>query len=225
MWDGGDLVRCATLHLEASVSSRRGGSKPSAMAVDPTGSFVAVGDCSGCIRVWDVSQTSGTILARNNHDSSSRLPSSISLISWFKAHVRRVSLVAFTSSSDVVTASSGACVRVWIVTGAAIGKIGKAFQSGCGVGGRGPSFRIEEQEEPEVSTRGVVDDDDNADGAIGVGVEDGSLTFRGDAVHSDSSDSVDGDGDSKCTAGPAFGAMAMQAIKMRRQRHAAHARR
>jgi len=115
--------------LEANSSGRRRSSRPSAIAVDPTCSFVAAGDCSGGVRVWDVSQTSGTALLQCPQDSSGRLPASISLISWFKAHARRVSFIAFTSSSDIITVSSGASVRVWSVTGAVIGKVGKAFQS------------------------------------------------------------------------------------------------
>jgi hypothetical protein len=226
VWDSDNLLRCATLHLEASLSGRRGSNKPSAMAVDSTGSFVAVGDCSGGVRVWDVSQTNGTILARSNQDSSSKLPSSVSLISWFKAHTRRVSFVAFTSSADIVTVSSGACVRLWSVTGAARGKVGKAFQSGTGLGGDGPSFRIEEQEEPEVSTRGVVDEDDHADGtAVGVDAEGNSLRDGVVQEHRNDSDSDEDSGDENRASSPSFGEMANQAIRLRRQRHGKLSRR
>lgn len=221
VWDGDRLQRSATLHLEAGGSGRRGSSKPSALAVDPTGSFVAVGDCSGGVRVWDVSQTSGLILARNHQDCN-RPPASISLISWFKAHVRRLSFVAFTSNSDVATVSSGASVRVWSVTGAAIGKVGRAFQSGVGRRDGGPMLKMEEQGEPEVSARGAVDDDDNADS---VGAEVRSSGERGRQLR-DGSDSDGGDVDADGgAAAPAFGHMASHAIALRRQRHGKLARR
>jgi hypothetical protein len=106
------------------------------------------------------------------------------------------------------------------VTGAAIGKVGRAFQSVTGRRDGVAMLKMEEQDEPEVSARGVVDDDDYAGGA---GAEVRSV--RGQQVH-DGTDSDDGavDADGGVTV-PAFGQMASHAIALRRQRHGRLARR
>ena len=219
LWDGDRLLRAATLHLEVNSSGRRGSNKPSAVAVDHTCSFVAVGDCSGGVRVWDLSQTSGTILMKTPQDATGRPPTSISLISWFKAHARRVSFIAFTPNCDIVTVSSGACVRVWSVTGAAIGKVGRAFCSVAARHAEGARFSVHEKEEPEASSRGVADDDDGDEGEVGErGKADGvHRTYRDDEEDDDDDAAGDADDDEKTAAD--FGQLATQAIKLQRQRH------
>ena len=236
------MQRAALIHLEANSSGRRGSSSPSAITVDPTCSFVAVGDCSGGVRVWDVSQTSGTALLQCPQDSSGRLPASISLISWFKAHARRVSFIAFTSSSDIITVSSGAAVRIWSVTGAVIGKVGKAFQSVNLGSGEGVRFRMGEGLEPEVSNREAAEDDDVGDDAVaGSGVNVEGTTNRRDGDHGMSCDDDDDEGEDadenegddgiaregvERSPASALGQKAAQAIKLHGQRHgkAAHRR-
>ena len=101
--------------------------------------------------------------------------------------------------------------------------MGRAFQSGVGRRDGGPMLKMEEQEEPEVSARGAVDDDDNADS---VGVEVRSSEQRGQQLH-DGSDSDGGDveADDGGASVPAFGHMASHAIALRRQRHGKLARR
>lgn len=209
----------ATFYLEANSSGRRGSNKPSAVAIDHTCSFVAVGDCSGGVRVWDVSQTSGALLSKTAQDSSGRLPSSISFLSWFKAHARRVSFIAFTSNSDIVTVSSGACVRVWSVMGAAIGKVGKAFHCAAGGGLQGARFHIDGKEEPEVSSRGLADDENVGDDAEGGGE---GRAGRGCNVEGDQDDQDD-DGDDEeeedeTGSAAAFGQLATQVMTLQRQR-------
>jgi hypothetical protein len=199
---------------------------------------VAAGDCSGGVRVWDVSQTSGTALLQCPQDSSGRLPASISLISWFKAHARRVSFIAFTSSSDIITVSSGASVRVWSVTGAVIGKVGKAFQSVNLGSGEGVKFRMGEGLEPEVSNREAADDDDvgddavtgssvNVDGTTGRRDGDYGMNCDDDDDEGEDADADENEGDDRIAReggvelSPAsvFGQKAAQAIKLHGQRH------
>jgi WD40 repeat protein len=236
LWDGERLLRAATLPLEANASGRRGSSQPSAIAVDPTSSFIAVGDCSGGVRVWDVSQTSGAILARNPQDAPDRPPASISFISWFKAHARRVKFIAFTSNTDIVTISSGARVRVWSVMGVEIGKVGGVFQLVAGVGGGRGMCQGGEGEEPEVSSRDMAADDDDdaaaasssAAAAVGGGenrVGDGSSCDDASANDDDDNDDDDDGNGSQQPAAAAFGQTAAQVMKLQRQRHGKLSRR
>ncbi len=103
-----------------------------------------------------------------------------------------------------------------------MGKVGRVFQSGEGRRDGGPVLKMEGQEEPEVSARGAVDDDDNADS---VGLEVRSSEQRGQQLRDGSdSDGGDVDADGGATA-PAFGHMASHAIALRRQRHGKLARR
>jgi hypothetical protein len=161
-------------------------------------------------------------LFKSPQDATGRLPASISLISWFKAHARRISFIAFTSNCDVVTASSGACVRVWSVTGAAIGKVGKAFRRVPMGQAGGPMFSMEGMEEPEVSSRGATDDydvgDDDAHGGPG------GMSKSGVDCHQHCDDDDDGDDDDDAAAddekpAAAFGQLASQVMKSQWQRH------
>ena len=223
------MLRAATLPLDANASGRRGSNQPSAIAVDPTSSFIAVGDCSGGVRVWDVSQTNGAILARNHQDAPGRPPGSISFLSWFKAHARRVTCIAFTSNSDIATISSGVRVRVWSVMGAEIGRVGGVFQAVASVGVGGGRWQGEGGEEPEVSSRdmAVDEEDDSAAAAAAGGGGDGGggASSCDDAGGSEHDDDDDGDMVHRLTAA-AFGQTAAQVIKLQRQqRHGKLSRR
>jgi hypothetical protein len=216
------LQRVAVLQLHENTAGQRGSNRPSVVAVDHTSSFLAVGDCCGCVRVWDVSQTSGTTLAKNHQDSSGRPPASVSLVSWFKAHARRLSFIAFTSTCDIVTASSGVCVRVWSVTGAAIGKVGRPFLSIPLEKRHVARFSIGCEEGPEESTRGAAEeDDDYGDSIVKAGGEN-----KGGKVEPPPEDIAEDDGpcdDVKdhvdLMSAAAFGQMSSQVIKLQRQRH------
>ncbi len=102
--------------------------------------------------------------------------------------------------------------------GAAIGKVGKAFQSAAGGGLQGARFDIEGKEEPEVSSRGLADDENAGDDAEGGGEGRAGRddNFEGD-LHDQDDDGDDDDGDESGSAA-AFGQLSTQVMKLQRQR-------